>query len=95
MGIIPVDVLILNDQDVLVDLADGVSIVEVAMGVHGEGRWRNQDIRIGCVIAGRESLLTMEKKEKNVNCRRKIWRKRGWSWTHGNGSLEQQSKKTA
>ena len=64
VGITPVDVLILNDQDVLVDLADGVSIIEVAMGVHGEGRWRNQDIRIGCVIAGRESLLTMEKERE-------------------------------
>ena len=64
VGITPVDVLILNDQDVLVDLADGVSIVEVAMGVHGEGRWRNQDIRIGCVITGRESLLTMEKERE-------------------------------
>ena len=38
VGITPVDVLILNDQDVLVDLADGVSIIEVAMGVHWEGR---------------------------------------------------------
>ena len=64
VGITKVDVLILNDQDVLVDLADGVSIVEVAMGVHGEGRWRNQNIGIGCVIAGRERLLTMEKERE-------------------------------
>ena len=34
------------------------------MGVHGEGKWRNQDIRIGHVIAGRESLLTMEKERE-------------------------------
>ena len=62
--IILVDVLILNDQDALVDLADGISIIEIAMGVHGEGKGRDQDIRIGCVIAGRESLLMMEKERE-------------------------------
>ena len=41
VGIVPIDVLTLNDQDALVDLPDGVSIVEIAMGVHGEGKWRN------------------------------------------------------
>ena len=64
VGIVPVDLLILNDQDALLDLADGISIVEIAMGVHGEGKWRNHDIRIGCMIAGRESLLTMEKERE-------------------------------
>ena len=64
VGITPVDVLILNDQDVLVNLADGTSIVEIAMGVHGEWKWSNQDIRIGCVIADKESLLTMEKERE-------------------------------
>ena len=35
VGITLIDVLILNDQDALVDLVDGTSIVEIAMGVHG------------------------------------------------------------
>ena len=64
VGITPLDVLILNDQDALVDLSDGTPIIEIAMGVHGEGKWRDQDIRIGCVIAGRESLLTMERERE-------------------------------
>ena len=64
VGIILVDVLILNDQDALVDLVDGISIIEIAMGIHGEGKWRDQDIRIGCVIAGRESLLMLEKERE-------------------------------
>ena len=64
IGITPIDVLILNDQDVLVDLADGISIVEIAIGIHGKGKWRDQDIRIGCMIVGRESLLTMEKERE-------------------------------
>ena len=64
VGVVPIDVLILNDQDALVDLVDGISVVEIAMGIHWEGKWRNQDIRIGCIIAGRESLLTMEKERE-------------------------------
>ena len=63
-GIIPIEVLILNDQDALVDLADGVSITEIAMAVHGEGRLRDQTIRVGCLISGRASLMSMEKERE-------------------------------
>ena len=44
--------LILNDQDALVDLADGVSVTEIAMAIHGEGRLRDDPIRVGCLILG-------------------------------------------
>ena len=37
-GITPLELLILNDQDALADLADGVSLSEIAMAIHGEGR---------------------------------------------------------
>ena len=64
VGVTPLEVLILNDQDALVDLTDGMAITEIAMAVHGEGRWRDQDIRVGCVIAGRESLISIEKERE-------------------------------
>ena len=51
----------LNDQDALVDLAEGVLATEIAMAIHGDARFRNQDIRVGCIIAGRENLITAEK----------------------------------
>ena len=63
-GITPLEVLILNDQDALVDLADGASVMEIAMAVHGEGRLRDQMIRVGCLISGRASLMSMEKERK-------------------------------
>ena len=53
--------LILNDQDSLVDLADGVSITKITMPVHGDGRLRDQVIRVGCLISGQVSLMSMEK----------------------------------
>ena len=51
----------MNDQDALVDLADGVSVTEIAMAIHGEGRLRDEPIRVGCLISGWASLMSMEK----------------------------------
>ena len=48
----------------LVDLADGVSVTEIAMAIHGEGRLRDEPIRIGCLISGRASLMSMEKERE-------------------------------
>ena len=70
VGIVPLDVLILNDQDALVDLIEGTAVTEIAMAVHGEGRWRDQDIRVGCVIAGRESLISIEKEREEHRMQR-------------------------
>ena len=35
-GVRPLEVLVLNDQDALVDLAEGVSATEIAMAIHGD-----------------------------------------------------------
>ena len=68
-GITPLEVLVLNDQDALVDLADGVSVMEITMAVHGEGRLMDQTIRVGCLISGRgrESLISMEKEREKYH----------------------------
>ena len=70
-GITPLEVLILNDQDALVDLADGVSVMEITMAVHGEGRLRDQAIRVGCLISGRASLMSMEKEREEYHLQKK------------------------
>ena len=69
-GITPLEMLVLNDQDALVDLADGVSVTEIAMAVHGEGRLRDDPIRVGCLILGRDILMSMEK-EREEYCLQK------------------------
>ena len=55
VGVTPLEVLILNDQDALVDLTDGMAITEIAMAVHGEGRWRDQDMSGVCHHRKRKS----------------------------------------
>ena len=81
--------LVLNDQDALVDLADGVSVTEIAMAVHGEGRLRDDLIRVGCLISGQDSLMSMEK-EKNIIYRKKIWKNKKDKW---NSTLQRKFQK--
>ena len=69
-GVRPLEVLVLNDQDALVDLAEGVSATEIAMAIHGEARFRNQDIRVGCIIAGRENLIAAERERIETRMQR-------------------------
>ena len=66
-GITPLEVLILNDQDALVHLADGVSVTEIAMAIHREGRLRDQAICVGCLISGRASLMSVEKEREEYH----------------------------
>ena len=63
-GITPFEVLVFNDQDALVDLADRVSVTEIAMAVHGDSRLRDDPIQVGCLILGRDSLMSMEKERE-------------------------------
>ena len=70
VGVTPLEVLVLNDQDALVDLADGMAITEIAMAIHGEHQYRNQSIRVGCVIAGRENLIAIERERIETRMQR-------------------------
>ena len=69
-GVRPLEVLVLNDQDALVDLTEGVSATEIAMAIHGNARFRNQDIRVACIIAGRESLISAERERIETRMQR-------------------------
>ena len=52
------------------DLAEGVSATEIAMAIHGDARFRNQDIRVGCIIAGRENLISAERERIETRMQR-------------------------
>ena len=70
VGVTPLEVLVLNDQDALVDLADGMAITEIAMAIHGEHQYRNQGIKVGCLISGRESLISVERERIEARMQR-------------------------
>ena len=70
VGVVPLEVLVLNNQDVLVDLADGMAITEIAMAIHREHQYRNQNIRVGCMMSGRENLISAERERIETRMQR-------------------------
>ena len=58
--------MILNDQDVLVDFPGNADMYEISRAVHGPARWRNDDIRVNCLMSTRASLISIEKEREEV-----------------------------
>ena len=55
-GVMPKEVEILTDQEVMVEVEEPSSIIEVSQGVQGLGRWGGQAIKIDGIIAVPESI---------------------------------------
>ena len=69
-GILPCQVSILGDRDVLVEFERGAPVIEVSRGLHGVGSWGELDSEIGCVMSGKMSLMNMFH-EKNERAKQK------------------------
>ena len=69
-GAIPLEIIIINDQDVLVDFVAGTLVCDAARAVHREAKWRDQEIRIGCIMATRHHLIIIQKEMEEVQIQR-------------------------
>ena len=58
-GVLPYQILVLNDKETLVEFEQGSHVVEVSQALHGAGKWGELDVDIGCVISGKASLLNI------------------------------------
>lgn len=73
VGILPVSILVLNDQDALVDFAPGTGVFKMAQAIHRPARYRDLDVNIGCLISTRELLISTEReREKKSECHEMI-----------------------
>ena len=63
----PCEVSVMNDRDVLVEFEQGAPIVDISRQLIGPGIWGELHVEIGCVISGRESIMSMchEKSKRN------------------------------
>ena len=52
--------------DVLVDFIVGTSVCDAARAVHGEGRWRDQDIKISCLMSTWSHLVAAQKEWEEI-----------------------------
>ena len=56
MGVVPKEVEILSDQEVMVEVEEPPSIIEVSQGVQGLCHWGGQAIKIDGIVAVTDSI---------------------------------------
>ena len=56
-GVIPKEVVVLTDQEMVVELGDKTSIMEVSRAVHGVFHWGGQSITVDSLVA-KKDLIT-------------------------------------
>ena len=61
MGVIPKEVEILMDQEVVVEVEDQSSIVEVSRVVQGLFHWGGQAITVDSIVATQDSITEIAK----------------------------------
>ena len=70
VGHIPSQISVLNDQDALVEFPEGTEVHEMACAVHGPAKYRDVDIRIGCIMAMRDLLISAEREREEIRMQR-------------------------
>ena len=55
-GVVPKEVEILMDQEVVVEVEDQSSIVEVSRGIQGLFHWEGQAVTIDSIVAVQDSI---------------------------------------
>ena len=61
VGIDPLDVEIINSQDVFVELPEEYLAGNVAEAIQGEGCWRDHDIFVHCIAATKDSCISIQR----------------------------------
>ena len=61
MRVIPREVVILTDQEVVFEIGDESSIIEVSKAVQGLFHWGGQSITVGSVLATQDSITEIIK----------------------------------
>ena len=61
MGVIPKEVVILTDQEVVFEIEDQSSIIEVSRVIQGLFHWGGQSIMVDSVVATQDSITKIIK----------------------------------
>ena len=55
-GVVPKEVVILTDQDIVMTLEEEASMMEVARAVYGLYHWGGQSTTVDCLVARKDSI---------------------------------------
>ena len=61
---LPYEVSILNDSHAIADFEKEVPLIEVTQGLHGVTSWGELEVRIGCIVSGKDSLINICREEE-------------------------------
>ena len=64
MGVIPKETDILTDQEVLLEVEDQSSIIEVSRAIQGLFHWGGQSITVDSVVATQDSITKIIKEQE-------------------------------
>ena len=53
-GVIPKEVVIMNDQEVVMELEEETSVMDVSRAIHGLFHWKGQSISMDSLVAKRD-----------------------------------------
>ena len=70
-GVIPREVVILTDQEVVFEIEDESSIIEVSKAVQGLFHWGGQSITVDSVVATQDSITEIIKEQEVLREKRK------------------------
>ena len=55
-GAIPEEVVIMNDQEVVMELDEETSLMDVSMAIHGLFHWEGQSVSVDSLVAKRDVM---------------------------------------
>ena len=73
MGVIPKEVDILTDQEVVFEIEDQSSIIEVSRAIQGLFNWGGQSIMVDSAVATQDSITKIIKEREFQREKQKNW----------------------
>ena len=58
-GVIPKEVVVMNDQEVVMELEEETSMMEVSRAVHGLFHWGRQSISVNSLVAKKDLIANI------------------------------------
>ena len=65
VGVVPKEVAIMNDQEVVMELDEETSLMDVSRAIHGLFHWGGQSVSVDSLVAKRD-LITELVKEREI-----------------------------
>ena len=92
-GVVPKEVVIMNDQEVLMELEDESSMMEVSRAIHGLFHWGGQSISVDSLVAKKDLVTEIVKEretsqEKQRELQREYHRMREYQQEHQQQMIE-------